>query len=71
MDKDGAILEGKIDDVGSPVGDIFRFILPVLSPASWLVARQEENAMNGFELTKGFFKKGNPVNNYDHGRHES
>ena len=39
-------------------GYIFRYLMPVFSPAGWLAAYQEENALNGYALTSGTFSKG-------------
>ena len=57
-DKDGTILLGQIDDLEQDIGEIFRFLVPVMSPSAWLTANQEENAINGLALTKGGFTKG-------------
>ena len=57
-DKDGTILLGQIDDLEQDIGEIFRFLIPVMSPSAWLTANQEENAINGLALTKGGFTKG-------------
>ena len=60
-DEDGTILLGQIDDLEQEIGEIFRFLVPVMSPSAWLTANQEENAINGLTLTKGGFTKGNSL----------
>nr|XP_042899314.1 hemicentin-1 isoform X1 [Parasteatoda tepidariorum] len=56
------VVIGNIENITDDIADEMRVLIPILTPMYWTTADEIGRAVNGYTLTKGFFRKETQVN---------